>query len=700
MEKIFYPNSIVIIGLSNKADNIPKLILENLIRWGYTGCIFGMNPSAKDEHVGGIKMYSSIADLPAIPDLAVALIPARYVPNAIEECGRFGIKRMAIPSGGFNETGPAGEKLADLMLEKAEKYGVRFVGPNGVTVANTANGLCLPFVPSYMPTKGDVSFITQSGGVGLMLWNNITDENVGMAKFVSIGNKLDLDEVDFLEYFGDDPETKIIFLYLESIPRGEAFLKAAEKIDKPIIVLKASRTEAGKKAAMSHTAALSNNDDIIDTAFERAGVIRIDNLMEFIAVAKAFNLPPMRGDKVMLMSPAGGIAVMMADFSEKVGFQFADPGQDFYKKLDNFANAGIINLSNPLDMGDIYDPAMYAHTFHSVMHNENVDGAVFVNQWPQMPQGEDVFHKMFHTDLSKEAIGSILSSGKPLGICLLGPGNTILKIKKNLSIPIFNSPDETIRALRKQQLYHAKKSAPAMEFSVPEGIDWQGIQDWLATADGEVGEKGLELVKRAGIPVAESVVTRTPAEAVAAAKQLGYPVVLKVISPDALHKSDAGGVLVNVKNDDGVALGFTTIQSNLSAYNADAQFDGVRVMKMAEEGYDMFIGGNFDASFGPVAFFGFGGTYIELFKDVQSILCPSNRDEIAGKIAKLKTYPMLRGIRGAAAGDIAGYVDVVERLSHILSRFREIKEFDINPLRIMADGSGVIALDARLRIDS
>lgn len=700
MEKIFYPNSIVIIGLSNKANNIPKLILENLIRWGYTGRIFGMNPSAKDEHVGGIKMYSSIADLPAIPDIAVALIPARYVPNAIEECGRFGIKRMAIPSGGFNETDAAGKKLADLMLQKAEKYGVRFVGPNGVTVANTANGLCLPFVPSYMPTKGDVSFITQSGGVGLMLWNNITDENVGMAKFVSIGNKLDLDEVDFLEYFGDDPDTNIIFLYLESIPRGEAFLKAAEKIDKPIIVLKASRTDAGKKAAMSHTAALSNNDDIIDTAFERAGVIRIDNLMEFISVAKAFNLPPMKGDKVMLMSPAGGIAVMMADLSEKVGFQFADPGRDFYKKLDNFANAGIINLSNPLDMGDIYDPAMYAHTFHSVMHNENVDGAVFVNQWPQMPQGEDIFHKMFHTDLSKEAIGSILSSGKPLGICLLGPGNTTLKIKKNLSIPIFNSPDETIRALRKQQLYHAKKSAPAMEFSAPEGMNWQGIQDWLATADGEVGEECLELLKCAGIPVAESVVTRAPVEAVAAAKQLGYPVVLKVVSPDALHKSDAGGVLVNVKNDDGVALGFTTLQSNLSAYNADAQFDGVRVMKMAEEGYDMFIGGNFDASFGPVAFFGFGGTYIELFKDVQSILCPSNRDEIAGKIAKLKTYPMLRGIRGAVAGDISSYVDGVERISHILSRFREIKEFDINPLRILADGSGVIALDARLRIDS
>jgi len=698
MEKIFYPESIVIIGLSNKANNIPKLILENLIRWGYIGRIFGVNPSSEDEHVNGIRMYKYIADLPTVPDLAVALIPARFVPETVEECGKFGIKRMAIPSGGFNETGKEGKKLADQVMQKTREYGIHFVGPNGITVANTANGLCLPFVPSYMPTKGDVSFITQSGGVGLMLWNLLTDENVGMAKFASIGNKLDLDEVDFLEYFGRDPETKIICLYLESIPRGEAFLKAAEKIDKPIIVLKSSKTDAGNQAAMSHTAALSNNDSIIDTAFERAGVIRIDSFLEFISVAKAFGLPPMKGDRLMLMSPAGGIAVMMADLCERIGFKFADPGKDFYQKLDNFANAGIINFSNPLDMGDIYDPAMYAHTFHSVMHNENVDGAVFVNQWPQMPRGEDVFTKMFHTDLSKETIGSILSSGKPLGVCLFGPGNTTLRMKNHLSIPLFNSPDEAILALKKQQEYHLKKSAPPLTFPEPDGIDFAGIESWIATVDKTAGEESLELLKLAGIPVAESVVTKTAEEAVTAAQKLGYPVVLKVVSPDALHKSDAGGVLVNIRDDRGVSQGFETIKSNLLAYNKNALFIGVRVMEMAADGYDMFIGGNFDDSFGPVTFFGFGGIYIEIFKDVQSILCPSNKEEISTKVAKLKTYPILQGTRGAVAGDVAGYVDVIERISHVLAEFRQIKELDINPLRILSDGSGVIALDARLRI--
>ncbi len=699
MKAIFYPESIVIIGLSSKPNNIPRLILENLIRWGYTGRIFGVNPSSKNDHVNGIRMYSAIEDLPAIPDLAVALIPARFIPAVIEECGKFGIKRMAIPSGGFNETGAEGKELADLALRKAEEYGVHFVGPNGVTVANTANGLCLPFIPSYMPTKGDVSFITQSGGVGLMLWNTITDENVGMAKFASIGNKLDLDEVDFLKYFGEDPETNIICLYLESITRGEAFIKAAEKIDKPIIVLKSGRTEAGNQAAMSHTAALSNNDTVIDTAFERAGIIRIDNLLEFISVAKAFKLPPMRGERVMLMSPAGGIAVMMADLSEKEDFQLADPGKDFYQKLDNFANAGIIKLSNPLDMGDIYDPAMYAHTFHAVMHNENVDGAVFVTQWPEMPRGEDIFHKMFHTDLSKEAIGSILSSGKPLAICLIGPGNTTLRIKNNLSIPVFNNPDETLFALKKQQRYHAKKSLSPREYSTPEGFDFEGIKTSLADINGEVGEESLNLVKRVGIPVADSVAVQTSAEAVAAADMIGYPVVMKIVSPDALHKSDVGGVLVNIKNEEAVSRGFTTLQTNLFAHRSNARFDGVRVMKMAPDGYDMFVGGHLDDSFGPIAFFGYGGIYIEIFRDVQSILCPSDKEEISEKMSKLQSYSLLHGARGQATGNIAAYIDAVERISHLLARFREIKELDINPLRILADGSGVIALDARMRTD-
>ncbi|MHB8137892.1 MAG: acetate--CoA ligase family protein [Smithellaceae bacterium] len=699
MEKLFYPESIAIIGLSSRPNNIPRLVLENLIRWGYLGRIFGINPRSEDIHVDGIKMYKDVADLPVIPDLAYVLIPARFMPDAIDSCGKAGIKWMAIPSGGFNETGEEGRKLSDLVLQKARQYGIRFVGPNGVTVANTANGLCLPFVPSFSPPKGGLSIITQSGGVGLMLWNLMTDENVGMAKFASIGNKLDLDEVDFLEYFGRDPETRVIGLYLESIPRGDRLIEAASRIDKPVIILKSNTTEAGKKAAMSHTAALANNEAIIDTAFERVGITRIDQFNDFISMAKVFDLPPLRGKRIMVMSPAGGFTVMMADLCEESGFDFADPGAAFYDELKNSSNAGVINFSNPLDMGDIYDAKAYPNIFFSVMHNSNVDGAVYVTQWPEMPRGEDVFYKMFHTDLSKEVTGTILSSGKPLGICLFGLSATISRIKQNLDIPIFNNAGEMIRAFKKQYDYHARKAAGPPIYTLPGNIDGGAAKAWIAQNTGVKGEEALELLHHFGIAAAESAVAGNADEAVAAADRIGYPVVMKIISPDAIHKSEAGGVITNIVNAESVRGAFENIRENLYRYKADADFQGVRVMKQAGEGYDMFIGGQFDASFGPVVFFGYGGIYIEVFHDTANVLCPASAREIEEKVRKLKSCKILQGARGKGAGDIQGYVAMIERVTHLLHQFPMIRELDINPVRVLADGSGVVALDARVRIE-
>ena len=700
MEKLFYPESIGIIGLSSKPSNIPRLVLENLIRWGYKGRIFGINPRATDSHVDGIKMYKEVGELPVVPDLVYVLIPARLIPDVIESCGKAGIKRLAIPSGGFNELGEEGKKLSELVLQKARLYGIRFVGPNGVTVANTANGLCLPFVPSYSPPKGGLSIISQSGGVGLMLWNLMTDDNVGMAKFESIGNKLDLDEVDFLEYFGRDPETKVIGMYLESIPRGDRLMEAVSKIDKPVIVLKSNTTSAGRKAAMSHTAALANDEDIIDAAFERAGITRIYNFNDFISLAKAFELPPMRGKRIMVMSPAGGFTVMMADLCEESGFEFADPGAAFYDELKNSSNAGVINFSNPLDMGDIYDTKVYPNIFFSVMHNKNVDGAVFVTQWPEMPRGEDVFYKMFHTDLSKEVAGTILSSGKPLGVCLFGLSATISRIKQNLDSPIFNNASEMIRAFKKQYDYYAKKAEGTPDYKLPQDVDIKAAKKWIKGNAGVKGEEALELLNHFGVSIAESAVAKDAKEAAKVADRIGYPLVMKIVSPDAIHKSEAGGVITGIQNVAEVQKAFEKIKDNLYRYKSNADFQGVRVMKQAGEGYDMFIGGKFDESFGPVVFFGYGGIYIEVFRDTANVLCPANTNEIEAKVKKLKSYKILQGARGKGVGDIDGYVDMIERVTHLLHRFPQIRELDINPVRVLADGSGVVALDARLRIEA
>jgi acetyltransferase len=699
MEKFFYPQSIVIIGLSAKANNIPRMILENLLRWGYRGRIFGVNPGSDESNVSGIKMYKELDDLPEVPDLAVCLIPARFVPESVEKCGRIGITRMAILSGGFSEFGEEGKKLSDLLLSAARKYNLRFVGPNGLAVANTANGLCLPFIPLYPPARGGMSIITQSGGVGLMLWNLLAEENVGMAKFVSIGNKLDLDETDFLEYLDQDPETTIICMYLESMSNGTRLVKVAKGIRKPIVVYKSNTTPAGGRAALSHTASLSSDEDIIDAAFEEAGIVRIHDFGDLVAVAKVFELPPMRGNRIMVMSPAGGFAVIAADLCEKAGFAFADPGEGFYKSLNEFTNAGVIKFSNPLDMGDIYDPHMVAHVTYEVMHNDNVDGAIYIGQKPKMPEGNNVFTGLFLTDLSKETYGSIVSSGEPLGVCLYGLSGFLHTVKEYSNYPIFNNPEEMVRALSFQRDWHARRHGAQEISRTNPYFTRDDLHKWIDPHGTVIGEDSLELIRLAGIPVAASGIARDVKDAIRLAEETGYPVVMKVVSPDALHKTDAGGVVVGVNDEDGVRRSFARIRKNLDQYKKGARFQGVLIQKMADDGYDMFIGGKFDRSFGPVVVFGLGGIYVETFKDVMTCLCPADARIVRKKVESLKSYAVLKGARGMKPADIDGYVESILRVSWMLAEFPEIREMDINPLRLLKDGSAICALDARMVIE-
>ncbi len=696
MEKIFYPESIAVIGLSSKANNIPRLALENMLRWGYRGRLFGINPRSEDLFVDGVRMYRAIEDLPEIPDLVYCLIPAKFIPAMVDACGKFGVKRMAIPSGGFSEFGDQGQNLADLTLATARCHGIRFVGPNGLTVANTANGLCFPFAPLLKPPKGGISIITQSGGVGLMVLNFLKDENLGLAKFASIGNKLDLDEVDFLEYLGQDRETKIICVYLESIHRGRELIEAAQRIDKPIVIYKSNTTGAGKKAAMSHTAAVGNDDAILDSAFEKAGILRIREFYDFLAVAKAFQLPPMRGRRLMVMSPAGGLSVMLADMCEKAGFEFADPGAEFYQSLQKFTNAGVIRFSNPLDMGDIYDPQLVAHVICTVMHSDQVDGALYASFAPQMPAGENVFRSLFRTDLSKEAWGAILSSGKPLGACLASPSGTLTRFKQVIHVPIFNSPEEMVRAMAMQMRYYTRAAEAEQAPASIKNIQRVQADEWMGKHKGDCGEESLALLEAFGIPAAASRVVQSADEAAQAALDLEFPVVAKIVSPDALHKSEAGGVITHLRTAAEVRTAFDTLRKNLIAYKQAARFTGVRIQKMAPSGIDLFVGGKYDEAFGPVVFFGMGGVHMELYRDVANTLCPAGPKEIQRKLKALKCTALLDGYRGAAGGDTAAFVDLVVRLSHLLAAYPNIQELDVNPVRVFKHG--VLALDARARI--
>ncbi len=699
MDQFFAPSSLAVYGLSSKAQNTPRIIVENCLRWGFCGRIFGINPTNAESDVSGIRVYRSASELPIVPDLAALLIPARFVPQAIEDCGRAGIRRLAIQSGGFNESGEQGASLADQVRELTRHYAMRFVGPNGLALADTTSGLCLPFVPSFPVRPGGFSLISQSGGLGLFLWNLLESEQVGLAKFASIGNRLDLDEVDFLEYLGRDPATKVIGLYLESLPQGRRLIETAQQIDKPVIVFKANTTKAGRQAAMSHTASLSNDEAIIDTGFERAGIIRIDHLNDFITTAKAFLLPPMRGKRIMAMSPAGGLGVAMADLCERQGFIFAHPGEAFYRELGEIANAGIIRLSNPLDMGDIYQIDKYPQIFSHVLASPQVDGAVFVSQWPRMPTGgQDVFTAMFTTDLSVEITGAVRSSEKPMALALYGDGQALAALKKQCKIPIFNGHEEAIIALKRQMQFYAHRAqGPFQPASGKQAWDSNTLGDWLATHAGIIGEEALEFLALAGLNSPAAAVAQSAEDAAEMAASIGFPVAMKVISSQAIHKTEAGGVLLGITSRQEAKAGFHRIQANLEQHAPGARLDGVRIVAMADEGHDLFIGGLQDPSFGPVLFFGCGGILIEVLQDVERVLCPSSTREIREKLQRLQAWRLLSGIRGQGAIDPAPFIAALYMLSCILAEFPQIEELDVNPVRVARNGS-IMALDARMRV--
>lgn len=699
MDTFFAPASLAVYGLSSKAHNTPKIIVENCLRWGFRGRLFGVNPATTEENVGGVPVVRTAAQLPVVPELAVLLIPARYVPEAMEDCGRAGITRLAIQAGGFNESSEEGKTLAREILRLARQYNMRFVGPNGLALADTTSGLCLPFVPSYPVRKGGFSLITQSGGLGIFLWNLLDNEQVGLAKFASIGNKLDLDECDLLEYFGKDSATTVIGLYLESISDGRRLVALAEQIDKPVIIYKANTSQAGSHAAMSHTASMSNDDAILDAAFARAGILRIHHLEEFVTTAKAFALPPMRGNRIMVMSPAGGLGVAMADLCERHGFAFADPGPSFYEDLAGLANAGIIRLNNPLDMGDLYQIDKYPLIFSHVLGNDQVDGAIFASQQPRMPPGgTDVFTAMFNTDLTLGIAGAIRSSAKPLALSLYGDGPLLAATKQQSTLPVFNGPEEAIKALKRQRQFHARKACGMFAPDPAIGnLQTEHAKAWLQQHQGIVGEKGLELLEYYGIPSPPSEVAQTVEEAVASAKRLGFPVALKVVSPEAVHKTEVGGVLTGVVDIDGVVTGFTRIRENLERSHPGARFEGIRVMALAPPGHDLFIGGLRDPAFGPVVMFGYGGILVELFRDVERVLCPSSQAEIEEKIARLQAAKIFAGVRGRPPVAPTPFVQSILALTHLMANHPEVIEVDVNPIRLLDQG-GVLALDARLRI--
>ncbi len=444
MRELFYPESVAVVGASSGERNMGKNIVENLLNWGYKGKVFPVN--SRGEDVFGLRGYKSILDIEEKVDLAVAFVPAKVVPAIMDDCGKCGIKWMAIPSGGFSEYGPEGEKLTRLVCEKAEKYNIRFVGPNGLTIINTENGLCLPFLTLKKREYGPISIISQSGGVGLSLIMFLDNCNLGFSKFISVGNKVNMDELDFLEYLSQDESTKVICMFLESVVRGRRFFEVASQIKKPVIVYKANVTDYGAKTAASHTAALANDDEILNGVFKQAGIIRVRTIKNLIDMARGFALPPMRGNRVAVISQAGGYTVLLADEVYKKGFELPEFSPSMIQGLKSYVRSDVIRLSNPLDLGDIHSADAIVYAMDRALGEEQIDGAVVV-----LLRRADARYVGAYSALSREIysdIGTIMERhGKPIALCLLTQCDYLKDVRSRIPYPIFDTPEDAVAVL-------------------------------------------------------------------------------------------------------------------------------------------------------------------------------------------------------------------------------------------------------------
>ena len=694
MREIFYPNSVAIVGVSSKPTNLGRNILSNLIGFGFKGIVYAVGPS------GGIiatrRIYRSVQDIPDHVDLAVILTPAHTVPGILEECGQKGIRWAVVETAGFREYGEQGRQIEEEMVRVAAQYGIRFIGPNCIGIINMENGLSLPFL-NIKPSGrvGDVSIISQSGGVGLSVMNLMSNEGLGLNKFVSVGNMLDIGAEELLEYFIEDPGTRLIFLYLEGIQDGRRLMEVARRSPKPILAFKSNVGNLGKRIAASHTASLSSDDAVVDAAFRQCGITRVHDATSLINNLKILRLPPMRGDNMAIISRSGGHAVVAADACELSGFDLAEFPADFVREIEQHFRASVIKLTNPLDLGDLFDLDVYAQIAERTVEQPWVDGIIFLHT--SSPGVErDQAHELIQR---LEQLAS--KYDKPVAFYISTTADEVAHIKTTFDLPIFTQVVETVRALGLSHKYywelqevHAEEQAPSFE------VNQEAVRALIRAAQSEGRDlllhEAVEVLTHYGIPVAQGIQATTVEQVQAAAERIGYPVAIKVIAESISHKSDVGGVQLNLRNADAVAVAFQDMTGRIQRAYPDARIDGVLVQPMATGGRELILGGRQDAQFGPVVLVGMGGIFVEIFEEVALRVAPIGQREALAMVEELRGAPVLMGARGSKRSDIKAVVDAILRLSQLLCDFPEIQELDINPLRVFHESDGCQALDARI----
>jgi acetyl coenzyme A synthetase (ADP forming)-like protein len=696
LESFFSPRSVAVVGASRQKGKVGYEILHNMVESGFEGKIYPVNRGA--DEVEGLKCYPDLVSIGETPDLVIIIVPAKFVLEVMEQCVTIGTKAVIIITAGFKEVGAEGKKLEDEVLRVARRGGVRVIGPNCLGVIVTASKLNASF-GGDLPDPGTTGYLSQSGALLAAILDTAKANGIGFSSLFSIGNKADIDELDLVQALADDPNTEVIAGYLESIADGNAFVREAEYIShtKPILLMKSGGTSAGAKAASSHTGSLAGSEVAYEAMFARAGIIRCNSIKQQFDFAQAFaNQPLPKGPSVAVVTNAGGAGIMAADAIEREGLTFAKPEKTTVEKLmTNLPPAA--NFHNPFDvLGDALADR-YEFALDVVLDDPNVD-IVLVLLTPQaMTEAKETAEAIVRVSRRKPQ--------KPILACFLGASKVEagVQVFREAKIPQYDSPEaavETIKAMAEYVRWLNRPKRVVRLFSVNRHKVESIIERHLRQDIREIGEaESKEILEAYGFATPKGSIATTAEQATNIAQQLGYPVVLKIWSPDILHKSDVGGVKVGLKSDQEVKDAFDLMMYRIPKKRPEAQILGVLVQEMCRSGREVILGMHHDPHFGPLMMFGMGGVMVEVLKDVAFYLAPLTAEEARQMLVSTKTYQILKGVRGQEGVDIEAIAEGLQRLSQLVTEFPQIQEMDINPYVVGVPGTTPIAVDARISVE-
>ncbi len=690
MDKFFYPQSVAVVGVSDNPTNLAQGIVANLLKFGYQGKIFPVGP--RGGSVFGLPILPRLEDLPQAVDLAAILTPARVVPAAVETCGRLGITRVAVESAGFSELNAAGRALEEEIRALLQRYRMRLVGPNGLGLINMETGLALPFASlSPPPRKGRIAIISQSGGVGSHLFAWMAKEGLGLSKFLSLGNRLDVAENEVLAYLLDDPGTLAIYLYLEGLRDGRELMSLARRAAKPIYLHAPNVGEETAVIAHSHTASLATDERVLDAACRQSGMLPIKRQTEFLAAAKLAGQPPVKGRRVVVLSRTGGEAVVTAYACRQWGFELPPLSPRLAELLQQRSRAGIIQPTNPIDLGDIFDFAVYEEIVAAVCRDPEVD-AILLNYGPmadfEMDRGRE---------MARKCVEQARSAQKPLAVTVLITLDEEEFFRETLGVPVFHFPEEAVEALAASLYQASRGEAAAVE--APPLFEAEKVATILPAQPGFLSlPQALSLTAALGIAVAPWGAAATADEAVAVAGRLGYPVCLKLAAASLVHKTEAGAVILDLKDAAAVAAAFARLARTARESLPPEEDWQVVVMTQVSGGLELLLGARRDPVFGPVLACGAGGVGTEALEDISLRIAPIDATQAREQIAATRIGRLLAGLRGQPPADQEALSRALAILSQFMLRFPQVQEVDLNPVRAFSGRLGLLALDARVRV--